>query len=137
VNEFAREVAEGKELIIFGEQFWRPYCHVNDLARSVILVLESETAKTAFEVFNVGDTTENYQKKMIADELLKLVPQAKMKFVQKTEDPRDYRVNFDKIENILGFRITKRVPDGLKEILGTIKNNFYLNLNDEKFKNIK
>lgn len=32
VNEFTRDVALGRELIIFGEQFWRPYCHVNDLA---------------------------------------------------------------------------------------------------------
>ena len=30
VNEFTKELALGRELIIFGEQFWRPYCHVVD-----------------------------------------------------------------------------------------------------------
>ena len=34
VNEFTKDLVLGKELIIFGEQFWRPYCHVLDFARN-------------------------------------------------------------------------------------------------------
>ncbi|MHB9010305.1 MAG: NAD-dependent epimerase/dehydratase family protein, partial [Limisphaerales bacterium] len=37
VNEFSKELALGRELVVFGEQFWRPYCHVVDLARAVML----------------------------------------------------------------------------------------------------
>jgi nucleoside-diphosphate-sugar epimerase len=122
VNEFIREVALGRELVIFGEQFWRPYCHVNDLARACILVLESEKAKVDHKVFGVGSTEENYQKKMIAEEILKIIPSASVKYVQKNEDPRDYRVNFSKIENELGFKITKTVPDGLAEIYSVLEN---------------
>ena len=99
VNEFAKELALGRELVIFGEQFWRPYCHVYDLARSVVTVIEADAQKVSFEVYNVGDTTENYQKKMIVDEVMKLIPDAKIKYVSKNEDPRDYRVNFDKIKS--------------------------------------
>jgi nucleoside-diphosphate-sugar epimerase len=117
VNEFTREVALDRELVVFGEQFWRPYCHVEDLARSLVLVLESPEYKVAFEVFNVGDTSENYTKQMIVNEIVKQLPKAKVKYVQKNEDPRDYRVNFDKIKNQLGFTITKKVPDGIAEII--------------------
>jgi len=35
-------------------------------------------------------------------------------YVQKTEDPRDYRVDFSKIHSTFGFEITKRVPDGIR-----------------------
>lgn len=121
VNEFIREIAFDKELLIFGEQFWRPYCHVEDLAGSCIKVLESPAEKVRDNVFNVGDTSENYQKKMIADEIIKIQPNAKIKYVKKDEDPRDYKVNFSKIKNELGFQITKTVPDGLKEIYMILK----------------
>ena len=41
---------------------------------------------------------------MLADELMNLFPKAKIKYVKKDEDPRDYRVNSDKIKNQLGFK---------------------------------
>jgi nucleoside-diphosphate-sugar epimerase len=116
VNEFIRETTFGKDLEIFGEQFWRPYCHVEDLAGACVKVLESPVSKVRKNVFNVGDTTENYSKKMIAEEILKIIPTTKIRYVKKNEDPRDYRVDFSKIKNELGFSITKKVPQGLIEI---------------------
>ncbi len=137
VNEFTRELTLGKELLIFGEQFWRPYCHVNDLARSVVLVLESDSKKVNHKVFGVGDTNENYQKKMLADELMKIIPEGKIKYVKKDEDPRDYRVNFDKIKSELGFEITKTVPDGIREIHEILKFGLLNNPYSDNYKNIK
>ena len=64
VNEFTKELALGRELLVFGEQFWRPYCHVSDLSRAVIAALAAKEEKVSFEVFNVGDTSENYQKQI-------------------------------------------------------------------------
>ncbi len=136
VNEFTKELALGRELVVFGEQFWRPYCHVVDLARAIRLVFESDIDKVAFDVFNVGDTNENYQKQMLVDEIKKQLPDAKIKYVKKDEDPRDYRVNFDKIKNKLGYRITMRVPDGIAQIIKVIKEGFLNNPDEAKYKNI-
>lgn len=136
VNEFTRELALGRELVIFGEQFWRPYCHVVDLSRSVIEVIEATDEKVAFDVFNVGDTDENYQKQMIVDEILKEIPDAKVKYVEKDEDPRDYRVSFQKIKDRLGFKITKRVPDGVRQIKKVIQDGFFHDPDDKRFSNI-
>jgi nucleoside-diphosphate-sugar epimerase len=136
VNEFIREVAFGRELVIFGEQFWRPYCHVEDLALSCVKILESPADKVNHNVFNVGDTKENYQKKMIADEILKIVPDAKIKYVQKQEDPRDYRVDFTKIQEELGFRITKTVPQGLREIYEILNYGLLTDPFSDKYKNV-
>lgn len=136
VNEFIRDVTFGKVLKIFGEQFWRPYCHVEDLARSCVIVLESEASKVKQNVFNVGDTTENYQKKMIAEEILKLIPEAKISYIHKNEDPRDYRVDFAKIKNELGFNITKTVPMGLREINKLLRDGLLLNPYSSNYQNI-
>lgn len=136
VNEFTKELAMKRELIVFGEQFWRPYCHVVDLSRSVISVIEADDDLVAYNVYNVGDTNENYQKQMIVDEIIKQLPDSKIKYVKKDEDPRDYRVSFEKIKNELGFEITKKVPDGIKQFIQVIQDGFINDPDAKKYKNI-
>lgn len=136
VNEFTRNATLKGEQEIWGAQFWRPYCHVDDLARSVVLVLESEEAKVRANVFNVGSTEENYNKGMIIEEVCKVVPNTRVNYVEMNEDPRDYRVNFDKIKNQLGFTITKKVPDGVKEIYTLLKTGIVTDAYGQKFRNI-
>ena len=136
VNEFTKELALERELVIFGEQFWRPYCHVVDLSRSVLAVLNTSPEKVAFEVFNVGDTSENYQKKMIVDEIKKRLPDANISYVERHEDPRDYRVNCDKIRDVLGFKITKTVPDGIDQILQVVQDRFIQDPDSQRYRNV-
>lgn len=135
VNEFTKELALGRELVVFGEQFWRPYCHVVDLCRSVLAVLDAEEEKVAFDVFNVGDTSENYQKQMIVDEILKQLPGSAIRYVSKNEDPRDYRVTFEKIRERLGFKISKTVPDGIRQIIQVVQDGFIPNPDANEFRN--
>lgn len=136
VNEFTKELALERELLVFGEQFWRPYCHVVDLCRGVLCIFEADENKVAFNVFNVGDTSENYQKAMIVNEIKKQLPSSKIKYVKRNEDPRDYRVSFEKIKNELGFRITKKVPDGIKDVIRIVQDKFINDPDDSKYKNI-
>jgi len=136
VNEFTKDLAIGKELVVFGEQFWRPYCHVKDFSNAFITVLNSPKEKVAYNVFNVGDTRENYTKKMIVNEIIKLLPNSKIKYIVKNEDPRDYRVNCDKIKNELGFKITMTVPDGIKEIMRVIQEKLIKDPENQKYYNI-
>lgn len=135
VNEFTRDVVMGRDLLIFGEQFWRPYCHVEDLARACILVLNAMPELVASNVFNVGDTNENYQKRMLAEELQKLIPDMIVKYVQRSEDPRDYRVAFDKIKRELGFGITKKVPEGMREIISILRDGIISDPDSARYKN--
>jgi len=136
VNEFTKELALGRELVIFGEQFWRPYCHVIDLARSVVQVIEAVEEKVAFDVFNVGETKENYTKKMLVDEISKQIPDARIKYVEKNEDPRDYRVSFEKIKQELDFQISLTVPEGITQIKQVVQDGLLNNPDDQKYKNI-
>ena len=135
VNEFTRNMVLENFQEIWGEQFWRPYAHVDDLCRASILVLESEMSKVKSQVFGVGDTKENYQKGMIIREINKLV-KGDIKYVAKDEDPRDYRVDFSKIKSQLGFSISKTVPDGIKEIKKIVESEIISDCYSSKFKNI-
>ena len=116
VNEFTRNATIKGEQEIWGQQFWRPYCHVEDLSRAVVMTLCSYESKVRANVFNVGSTEENYSKGMIMSEIAGIVPGVKVKYVESFEDPRDYRVNFDKIKSELGYSITKKVKDGITEM---------------------
>ncbi len=136
VNEFTRNAVVNGEQEIWGQQFWRPYCHVDDLAGSVVLVLKSSEEKVRANVYNVGWTDENYQKGTIMKEVCKVVPNVKVNYVESTEDPRDYRVNFDKIKNELGFNLTKKVPDGINEIYTLVKSGIIIDPFEQKFRNI-
>jgi len=118
INEFVRDALLKGELEIYGPQFWRPYCHVSDIARAVVFVLEAERELVARRTFNVGSNDENYQKSTIAEEVGKQIP-VKVTNVERTEDPRDYRVNFDRI-SALGFEPRMRLADGIAEIAGAV-----------------
>jgi len=136
VNEFTKDLALKKELIVFGEQFWRPYCHVRDFSRAFKMVLEAPRDKVAYQVFNVGSTNENYTKQMVIDEIKKQIPEARIKYVHKDEDPRDYRVNFDKIHRELGFEVSKTVPDGIREVKAVVRSGVIQDPEDQRYYNI-
>lgn len=136
VNEFTKDLALGRELIIFGEKFWRPYCHVKDFSNAFITVIRSPAEKVAYNVFNVGDTEENYTKQMLIDEIKKVLPESKIKYVEKNDDPRDYRVNSDKIKRELGFKVTMRVPDGIMEVKRMIQEGVIQDPEDQRYYNI-
>lgn len=121
VNEFTRDVVLGRPLIVYGEQFWRPYVHVGDAARALADVLEAGASDVAGEVFNVGDTEENYRKFDLVGLLRERHAELEVEFVPQDDDPRDYRVSFDKIKARLGFNVTTRVPGGIDEVAEIVR----------------
>jgi nucleoside-diphosphate-sugar epimerase len=108
---------------------------VRDAARAILCVLDAPQEKVAHRVFNVGDTEQNFRKQELVELILKHVPDAGVEYVQRREDPRDYRVSFARIENELGFRITSTVPDGIAEIVHLIQSRIITNYDDPCFKN--
>jgi len=120
VNEFTRELWADRELEVFGEQFWRPYIHVRDAGRAVRTVLEAPAEKVTGRVFNAGRSGENYRKLDLVEEIERQTPRGNVSYVHRDEDPRDYKVSFDKIKAELGFETLMTVPDGIGEILAAL-----------------
>ena len=137
VNEFVKELVVHRKLIVFGEQFWRPYVHVRDAARAFALVLEAPGEKIAGQVFNVGDTRENYRKADLIELMLERLPDADVQRVQRGEDPRDYRVSFERIRERLGFAVTRRVADGIAEIAAALETGLIDDPADPTYYNVR
>jgi len=136
VNEFTRDLHRQRELVIFGEQFWRPYVHVRDAARAIKTVLETTPEKIAGNVFNVGDASQNYQKGQLVELIAaRIGGDLKIDRVEKDEDPRDYRVSFDKIQRELDFHITRTVDDGIKEIIDALEQGLFADTGNPAYRN--
>ena len=125
VSEFTRELAMGKELLIYDAHTWRPYCHVQDFARLIQMVIEAPQDKVSFEVFNAGGDMNNATKQMIIDIILKYIPDGIVHYQQHGNDPRNYRVNFEKAKSILGFEPKYSIQYGVEELIDAIYNHVF------------
>lgn len=135
VNEFTMEMLTKKALVVFGEQFWRPYVHIRDAASAIARVLGAPTETVNREVFNVGSTGMNYQKQQLVELIAPLAPGAAVEYVHKNEDPRDYRVSFAKIEDKLGFRTTHSVESGIREVASLVEAGVIHDYTDSRYRN--
>jgi nucleoside-diphosphate-sugar epimerase len=135
INEFTMELLTKKHLKVYGEQFWRPYVHVRDAARAIQLVLSAPVEKVAGIVFNVGATDQNFQKQQLVEMIRPYAPDARVEFVKRAEDPRDYRVSFARITDGLDFKITRTVAQGIEEVAHLVRCNVIANYGDGRYSN--
>src|SRR6185437_3689809 len=92
VSQFAWELASGRQLEVYDADTWRPYCHVRDIAKAVMTVLSGPDSAVRGQVFNVGDTSQQFTKRMIVDEVRRHVGEVAVLYGDKGSDPRNYRV---------------------------------------------
>jgi len=136
VNEFTVEILTKRKLVIFGEQFWRPYVHIRDISRAILCILESPVEKVRNEVFNVGSTNQNFQKQQLAEMMKSHVPDAAIEYVRKDEDPRDYRVSFEKIKQMIGFKTEHTVENGIEEVAHLVQSGIIRDFKNPEYRNI-
>ncbi len=120
VNEFTYELANKKELLIYDENTWRPYCHVRDFSILIAKVLESNKNKTHFEIFNAGSDINNATKKNIINIINKFIPDTNVNYSKNGTDPRNYRVDFSKVREVLNFEPHYLIKDGIEELIKAI-----------------
>jgi nucleoside-diphosphate-sugar epimerase len=136
VNEFTRDLWADRRLEVFGEQFWRPYVHVRDAGRAVATALAAPAERVVRDVFNVGRSGENYRKLDLVQEIRKQTNCGEVEYVRRDEDPRDYKVSFDKIRAVLGFETEMTVPGGIAEVLDALEHDRFGDPFDGRYRNI-
>ncbi len=110
---------ENKAVIYNGRQ-WRPFIHVEDIARAFETALYAPLRAVSGEIFNVGDDRMNHRLDEVGDTLKHLRGSAEV-VRESTPDVRDYRVSFSKIRGKLGFRSTVTLLDGMREITDALE----------------
>jgi nucleoside-diphosphate-sugar epimerase len=104
-----------------GGRQWRPFVHVQDVARAFELALTSDARAVAGQVFNVGSDAGNVQILNLAFRVRDAVPGTEVVHAPTDPDLRDYNVSFEKIHRTLDFRAEKGIDDGIREVLGALK----------------
>lgn len=128
ISEFTRELTLGKELLVYDENTWRPYCHVDDISDVIIKVIKASMEKVSGQIFNVGSNAENFTKKNIVDMISAKLDKVNVKYEQGGRDPRNYKVNFDKVTNTLDFKAKKSVDESISELINKIRAGEYIDI---------
>jgi len=111
----AKAVTEGQITIHGGEQ-WRPFVHVDDIARALVLAVEAPEAAVAGETFNVGSDAQNHQLKEVGEIIRRLIPRAEVLTNDLVIDRRNYYVRFAKITGALGFAPVHTLEQSIVEM---------------------
>jgi nucleoside-diphosphate-sugar epimerase len=97
---------------------WRPLAHILDLSKALLCVLESPRDIIHNQIFNVGDTANNYQVRQVAEIIADVFPGCDISFGEQGADNRSYRVSFEKINTQLpGFKCEWDVLRGAQQFL--------------------
>ena len=135
VSDFTLAGHQDGKVVIFGEQFWRPFVHINDIAKAMRMVLAADRGVVDGEVFNVGANHNNTQKQTLGESVAKHLPGTEIEFVTKNEDPRSYRVEFAKVKEKLGFEPDWDIDAGIVEVRDCLRNGVWPDPTDGRYKN--
>jgi nucleoside-diphosphate-sugar epimerase len=95
---------------------WRPLVHVLDICEAIRCCLEAPEDAIRGKIFNVGQDSENYRVREIADIVASEFPGCKVTSGPPSADNRSYRVNFARIHRELpGFRCNNTARDGARQ----------------------
>jgi nucleoside-diphosphate-sugar epimerase len=119
---------EGKVNVVGDGMNWRPVVHIEDVARAYIDVLAADPSKVSGQVFGVG--CGSYRINELAEAVKEALPNSVIVHGDRGNDNRSYRVSFEKMEKVLGFKTKYSIRDGIKEL---IKGYEEFGLTKEKF----
>lgn len=96
---------------------WRPLVHALDICKAIVCTVEAPRDIVHNQIFNVGDTANNYRVKEIAEIVAGVFPDCKLSFGDQGADNRSYRVSFEKINTVLpGFKCDWNAQRGAQQL---------------------
>ncbi len=121
VNAMVRAAALKGRIDVHGSgKQWRPFVHVNDVARAVMHVFAQEPATVCGQVFNIG--LRNLQIFPLACLLREILPfPLEIEVHDLDPDRRSYNVSFEKAATVMGFRPDVTIEEGALAIYEALK----------------
>ncbi|AKG23279.1 NAD-dependent epimerase/dehydratase family protein [Calothrix sp. 336/3] len=96
---------------------WRPLVHALDICKAIVCAVEAPRDIVHNQIFNVGDTSNNYRVKEIAEIIADIFVGCKLSFGENGADNRSYRVSFEKINTLLpGFKCDWNAQKGAQQL---------------------
>ena len=102
---------------------WRPLIHCRDIARAFVFFLTARREAIHDQAFNIGSGGETYQVRDVARLVGELLPASELSFAAGGgPDPRDYKVDFGKLERTFPeFRLEYDLERGARELLADFR----------------
>jgi nucleoside-diphosphate-sugar epimerase len=102
---------------------WRPLVHIEDISRAAIAAMLAPRELVHNRAFNVGQNSENYQIRDLAEFVKATVPGSSAKFVPGAEpDKRNYRVDFSRFAATFpGCKLQWTVKQGVQQCYESYK----------------
>jgi len=132
----AKAIIDGK-ITVFGSDQWRPFVHVEDAAKAVILALESRPDVVRDPIFNVGSDEQNRTVGQIGELIKRIVPEADLLISDSNSDRRNYRVSFQKIRTVLRFKPEWQLEDGVQQVIDAIYSGQVQSYSHPKYSNVR
>jgi nucleoside-diphosphate-sugar epimerase len=135
-NLFAYKAWRDGELTIHGDGCqYRSLIHVRDVATAFVDTLEAPRFMRDGKVFHVGEESNNKTVKEIAEIVKANLPETEIKFLKGHDtDRRDYRINCQRLKNVIGWKAQYTVSDGIKELIARLES-LRLDWESEKYRN--
>ena len=116
VNDVVGQIfTNGFTNLTTGGKQWRPFVHIMDVCKAIVLGLESKK-NLGGKIFNLGSNEQNYQILDIAKKIFSALSKEEKYNWVGSPDNRSYRVKFDKIFKELGFKPDWDIGSGAKEL---------------------
>jgi len=116
INNMVKELCNNGKIEVKSKNSQRPFLHIDDVIRAIILVIESKE-NAAGEIFNVGSNDLNYSIGKIAKEITNIAKKENSLIVSDEKDKNSFTMNCDKINKKLGFKKNNDLKYGIKELL--------------------
>ena len=101
---------------------WRPVVHIEDICKAITCTLDAPVEKVNGQIFNVGQNSDNYRVREIAEIIASVFPGCEVSTGPASKDNRSYKVSFDKIANGLpGFKCSWNARKGAEELYKLFK----------------
>ncbi len=108
--------------VMGGGQQWRPFIHVQDVARAIIWALTAPKETVAGQTFNVGSDQNQLQVHQLATMVTRYFSDVKVHRIPDDTDQRSYHLSFDKYSKAAGPKMFKTIDQGITEILQGLNN---------------
>ena len=117
VNNFVYNAMQTKRLTIFEPHFRRNFIHIRDVVSAIVYSINN-FRKLRSNVYNLGLSSANISKLMLAKKIRKQMKNLKVTIVKNKKDPdkRDYFVSNRKIEK-KGFKAKILLETGIDELM--------------------
>jgi nucleoside-diphosphate-sugar epimerase len=101
---------------------WRPVVHIADICEAIYRSLVAPEAAVRGKIFNVGQNSENFQVRELAQIVASEAPGCELSVGPSGKDNRSYRVSFDRIHRELpGFACRYTARDGAQQLLALFR----------------